>query len=215
VVEADAHFVDRVFRARHGRKPRLLREDFCGTGYMAGDWAARRAANGHPEPYDVEFLEVGNEPYLAFPIAPPGSFGLPGVLTQAQRFVRGVPIPTTAADYAAQAKLTADLVHAVDPTIRVGAAAMTTILGRTDARTAVSDVDRLLGTNDPWNPRLLREAGDAIDFLVVHPYNLGLPPGSLDLGEDLRLTIRELRALDPDEPIVVTEFGTVLLGESL
>lgn len=35
----DVTFIDRVFRQERGRKPMLLREDFCGTGYMSATWA--------------------------------------------------------------------------------------------------------------------------------------------------------------------------------
>jgi alpha-N-arabinofuranosidase len=38
-----------------------------GTG---GDWARRRADNGHPAPYRVPFLEIGNEQYLIIPTPP-------------------------------------------------------------------------------------------------------------------------------------------------
>ena len=44
-VEADADFVDRVFLKERGRKPRLLREDFCGTASLAAHWAGRHARN--------------------------------------------------------------------------------------------------------------------------------------------------------------------------
>jgi SAM-dependent methyltransferase len=40
--EADAHFADRVHRKLNGRRPTLLREDFCGTGLTACTWASLR-----------------------------------------------------------------------------------------------------------------------------------------------------------------------------
>jgi hypothetical protein len=42
--EADVRFIDRVFKKRNGRKPRSLREDFCGTAALACHWTAK-----HPE----------------------------------------------------------------------------------------------------------------------------------------------------------------------
>jgi hypothetical protein len=41
----DVELVDRIFRARFGRPPELLREDFCGTAAMACAWVARRPTN--------------------------------------------------------------------------------------------------------------------------------------------------------------------------
>lgn len=51
VQEADNELLlfDRVYRRRHGRLPRVLREDFCGTGLVACHWAqsgAQRIAYG-------------------------------------------------------------------------------------------------------------------------------------------------------------------------
>jgi hypothetical protein len=42
--EADFRLIERVFRREHGRPPRLLREDFCGTALLACEWVKR-----HPE----------------------------------------------------------------------------------------------------------------------------------------------------------------------
>jgi hypothetical protein len=47
------------------------------TWGTAGDWARRRAANGHPDPYGVKFLEIGNEQYLIIPTPPETSCGRP------------------------------------------------------------------------------------------------------------------------------------------
>jgi len=43
--EADCDFIDRVFKKRYGRKPELLREDFCGTAFLCRTWADRRRKN--------------------------------------------------------------------------------------------------------------------------------------------------------------------------
>lgn len=40
-VEADADFIERVYRKRHGERPRILREDFCGTAALACEWVRR------------------------------------------------------------------------------------------------------------------------------------------------------------------------------
>jgi SAM-dependent methyltransferase len=40
-VDADIQFFRRVYRERHGRSFRRLREDFCGTALLACDWVRR------------------------------------------------------------------------------------------------------------------------------------------------------------------------------
>jgi SAM-dependent methyltransferase len=44
-VDADCALVERMFRRRFGRTPRLLREDFCGSAAMACAWATRDPRN--------------------------------------------------------------------------------------------------------------------------------------------------------------------------
>ena len=44
-VEIDVDFVERLYARHRGRKPRRLREDFCGTASLACEWARRRAQN--------------------------------------------------------------------------------------------------------------------------------------------------------------------------
>lgn len=39
--EAEVDFVDATFRRLRGRKPQLLREDFCGTGNVCCEWVRR------------------------------------------------------------------------------------------------------------------------------------------------------------------------------
>tara|TARA_B100000586_G_scaffold7018_1_gene4866 strand:+ start:3608 stop:4441 length:834 start_codon:yes stop_codon:yes gene_type:complete len=43
--EADIEFIDEVFTTRFGRKPHSLREDFCGTAYLACEWVKHDPAN--------------------------------------------------------------------------------------------------------------------------------------------------------------------------
>lgn len=42
--EHEVEFLDRVFRKLRGRRPRSLREDFCGTAWIAAEWV-----KSHPE----------------------------------------------------------------------------------------------------------------------------------------------------------------------
>ena len=159
-----------------------LGRDDNGTDWgTAGDWARRRAENGHPAPYGVPFLEIGNEQYLSACTPPPTSCGRPGRFCQNQRRVQGQTIPTTARDHAQQVSRTGRLVRAVDPSIRIGALAFSpTILsgadelGGSDIATALAANDR--ATGDPWNVRLVEEAGADFDFFILHPYNLVTVP---------------------------------------
>lgn len=66
-----------------------------------GDWAAIRAADGHPEPYGVVWFEYGNESYH-------GDHGKP-------------PTQVTAEQYARQYLEYRTAMRAVDPRIRLGA----------------------------------------------------------------------------------------------
>ena len=43
-VDFDLDTIEQIYRKARGRPPRLLREDFCGTGHLAGEWIGR-----HPE----------------------------------------------------------------------------------------------------------------------------------------------------------------------
>ncbi len=50
-----------------------------GSNWNGGtDWAAVRAANGHPEPYHLKYIEIGNEPYKPDPWGSPSLVGLDG-----------------------------------------------------------------------------------------------------------------------------------------
>ena len=194
----------------------------------AGAWAARRVANLHPDPFGVKFLEVGNEQYLDHGTPPRQSCGLLGQFFPNERWVRGERIPTTARDHASEVSRTGQLVRSVDPRVLVGASAFTpTILpgmprlGGQDAATAFAWLDS--GDQDPWNVRLLRDAGDDFDFFILHPYDLRLSPAEpAALAEALRGTVAELRALDravrpgaaPKE-VAVTEFGYLFFAGTL
>ena len=180
----------------------------------AAEWAARRAANGHPAPYGVPFVEVGNEQYLSLR---PGSFvcGTDRPFTQAERLENGVYIPSTARDVAQQVAKTARLIKQIDPGIRVGAPALTDVLGmQMDPATAISDVDRDLATGEAWNPTLLAVAGADFDFFVLHIYSFSSSPERVRLADELAHTIDALRALGGTQSFAVTEFGTLFDGDT-
>jgi len=196
----------------------------------AAYWARKRAENGHPDPYGVKFLEIGNEQYLAQGTPPAQSCGRPYRFFPNERWVKNQRIPTTALDHARQVSVTGKLVRSVCPSIRIGASAFSPLilpgeseLGGDDAATAYAWLDS--NSRDPWNVRLLQEAGSDFDFFILHPYdleiNLVFPTDPLSLAENLRTTVGQLRGLDralrPDQArkdIAVTEFGCLFFAAS-
>jgi hypothetical protein len=176
----------------------------------AGEWAARRAANGHPAPYHAPFVEIGNEEYLSEATGKKVC-GTDRPYTQSERLENGVYIPSTARDVAQQVSKSARLIKQVDPTILVGAPAFTDVLGnQTDPATAIADVDRTLGTGDAWNPTLLALAGSDFDFFVLHIYDFTFAPTRVRLADQLAHTIEQLRSLGGTQAFAVTEFGTLV-----
>ena len=133
---------------------------------------------------------------------------------QDERWVNGVPIPTTAKDYAAQLALTGALVRGVDPTIKIGAPVPATYDGVSNAAQALGDADTAEGDGDPWSPRLLSDAASAFDFFVLHPYDFTTSDARLQLAEETRKAIHDLRALAPSKGIGITEFGFLLNGDT-
>jgi hypothetical protein len=128
--------------------------------------------------------------------------------------VNGVAIPTTAKDYAAQLALTGALIRGVDPTIKIGAPVPATYDGVSDAAQSLGDVDSEMNDGDPWSPRLLSDAASAFDFFVLHPYDFTTSDARLELAEDTRKAIHDLRALAPSKGIGITEFGFLLNGDT-
>jgi hypothetical protein len=190
--------------------------DAGGTDWgTAGSWAQKRATNGHAAPYAVSFVEIGNEPYSSLVTGPATSCGRASPFKQDERWVNGVAIPTTAKDYAAQLALTATLVRGVDSAIQIGAPVPATYDGTSDAATALGDVDQATNDADPWSPRLMSDAASAFDFFVIHPYDFTTSDARLELAEEMRKVIHDLRALAPTKGIGVTEFGFLLDGDTV
>jgi hypothetical protein len=203
----------------------------------ASAWAARRTSPAA----DVLLVEIGNEPYLDLQVGPPTSCGRAGRFAQNTRWEGETPIPITAADYAAQLRLHADALRAVDPDVIVGAAAMSEYAADApdDAATAVASNDaaacrRAMGSprakrapsrggntrrepaceNDPWNPRLAADAGDAIGAWVLHPYDFSAQDDRVLLAERTRTLAHGLAAI-ADRPVAVTEFGTFFDADTM
>ena len=67
-VEADVYLIERLFKKRYGRPPRLLREDFCGTAWMCCEWVRahedNRAIGIDIEPEVLEWSRQNHFPKL-------------------------------------------------------------------------------------------------------------------------------------------------------
>lgn len=114
-----------------------------------GHWAQLRADHGHPDPVGIAYWEVGNEVYGARSSVGPkcASWGWEDVWTcDGTEYVEGT------ADHDGFRQFR-EAMHAVDPTIAVG---------------AVGVGDR--GAWHGWDDAVMSAAGDEIDFYVVHNY---------------------------------------------
>ena len=105
------------------------------------DWAAERAANGHPEPYDVKLFEIGNEPWGPDPWGSAGNIGLDGASEYSVAFL----------DYL-------EAMTAVDPAIKVSV---------TSSTQAQLDFDP---ASPPWTWSVYEQTGSYISHAQTHPY---------------------------------------------
>ncbi len=65
-VESEIDFVDQTYRAIRGKKAKVLREDFCGTGATSCEWVGRRPSNrAYGVDIDAATLEWGRENNVA------------------------------------------------------------------------------------------------------------------------------------------------------
>jgi alpha-N-arabinofuranosidase len=147
----------------------------------------RRAANGHPAPYDVKIWGVGNEMYG------PWQWGHM-LITQ----------------YAEKHNLMVQAMRKVDPTIEVIASGATPEeaswcyienrqLGTFEGREAVSEpLPFAFGSSQDWTGALLKTSADHIDYLGEHFYgypNLVIDPATLQFvlsDEPMALKVRRL-----------------------
>jgi hypothetical protein len=157
-------------------------------------WATLRSEGGNPEPAPILLWEIGNEVYGGKPEqgGPEcASYGWEDVWTcDGTDYVLG--------DGEHEGYLAfRDAMQAVDPTIEVGA------VGVPDPA----------GWND-WGNEVITEAGDALDFYVVHQYGFDSSPDALEaLARPAELwpqVMSDVRgALGDDTPIAVTEYNLV------
>lgn len=147
----------------------------------------RRAANGHPAPYDVRIWGVGNEMYG------PWQWGHMSI-TQ----------------YPEKHNLMVRAMRKVDPTIRVIASGATPEeaswcyienrqLGTFEGRETVSEpLPFAFGSSQDWTGALLKTSADHIDYLAEHFYgypNLVIDPATLQFvlsDEPMALKVRRL-----------------------
>jgi hypothetical protein len=137
---------------------RPIGEDRNGRDWMTvGHWAQLRVQDGHPDPVPIHYWEVGNEVYGAVRSAGPhcASWGWENVWTcDPTEYVRG----NDQHDGFLQFR---DEMRAVDPDIEVG---------------AVGVGDK--GAWSDWDDTVMKEAGDDIDFYVVHHYGSNGDPSA-------------------------------------
>jgi alpha-N-arabinofuranosidase len=144
--------------------------------YANGDtttsWGARRAANGHPDPYQVKFWNIGNEMW--------GSWQY-GYMPLAQ--------------YVVKHRLFARAMRKVDPTIVVVAsgAMPDTMTGSGESlKLGGGQIPEYLGPAD-WTGALFQKCLDDMDMVSEHYYNYD---SHFDLASGKQVPN------DPDEPLV-------------
>jgi alpha-N-arabinofuranosidase len=180
--------------------------EYC-NGSVETRWGKVRAANGHPEPYDVKYWNIGNELYL------PTELGA-----------------TNGTEYGKGFKRFAQAMRAVDPDIQLVA------VGCFDVNQVLATILRFNQTLWPvvryhvdWTKGLLQEAGGDIDLLAIHYYepndvkdadsldqvNAICMAVSDDLNEKLDELLDNVRKYAPEGkriPIALDEWATWVNG---
>jgi len=130
------------------------------------DWAAQRAANGHPEPYNVKLFEIGNEPWGFDPYGSPGNYGFDGPSEYSLWFLKYLEGMT-----------------AVDPTIKVS------LTSHTECQLDFDPAD------PGWAHSVYEQAGSYVDYVQIHPY-LPYSAWQTDLVKLYEETMATPKALD-------------------
>jgi alpha-N-arabinofuranosidase len=142
------------------------------NGPATTPWGAKRAANGHPEPYHVRYWNIGNEMW--------GSYQY-GYMPLAQ--------------YVVKHNLFARAMRKVDPTIvLIGSGAMPDTMTGSKESLKLSDklVPEYLGPAD-WTGALFQHCLDDMDMISEHYYNYD---SHFDLARATQVPN------DPNEPLV-------------
>ncbi len=166
------------------------------------DWAKLRRDNGNPNPFGLQYWEIGNETYAgrpAFGGADCWEFGWEKVWTcDGTEYVNGTGSGVNRLEGFIEFR---DMMQWVDPTIEVGAVG----------------VPRQAGWNN-WGNEVIAAAGESMDFYIVHQYGFFNTPNSLDeilalpqtdwqtIMSDVQSSINT-NAPGFDIPITVTEYN--------
>ena len=121
------------------------------NGPATSEWGAKRAANGHPEPYRVKYWNIGNEPYGWWQI---GKTSLDYYLIKHRDF--------------------ADRMRAVDPgIILIASGAMPDQLHPKGVQENVSlqDIQPRFGTDEDWTGAFFAQAMGSFDGISEHWYD--------------------------------------------
>jgi alpha-N-arabinofuranosidase len=121
------------------------------NGPVTSEWGAKRAANGHPEPYGVRFWNIGNEPYGWWQI---GKTTLDYFMLKHNRF--------------------AEAMRAVDPSIvLIGSGAMPDQMKPRDAKEnpSLDSIKPKFGTEQDWTGGLFAKAWGNFAGVSEHWYD--------------------------------------------
>ncbi|MEO8113133.1 MAG: alpha-N-arabinofuranosidase, partial [Phenylobacterium sp.] len=121
------------------------------NGPATSPWGARRAANGHPEPYGVKFWNIGNEPYGWWQI---GKTSLDYFMIKHNRFAAAM--------------------RAADPTITlIGSGAMPDQMHPRGAKenASLESIQPKFGTEWDWTGGLFAKAWGNFDGISEHWYD--------------------------------------------
>jgi len=139
---------------------RVIGADIRGRDWgTVGQWAQLRADHGNPEPLGITYWEFGNEVYAGQAGTDCVSWGWEEVWTcDGREYVQG---SGSGADRHEGYLEFREAMRAVDPTIKLGAVGVP----------VQSDWIN-------WGNEVIAEAGEALDFYVIHQYAYFEPPGS-------------------------------------
>ncbi len=176
--EADVSLLRRLYRARAGRPPRDLREDFCGTALLACEWV-RRIPNGRAWGIDLdpEPLEWGRERNLG--ALPPAKQQRVHLLRADVRSARTPPVDITVAFnfsyflFKTRPELLAYFKKA-RTSLRRGGLFAIDVYGGADAQRRQTETRELEGFDYEWDQDLF----DPITHDVTNHIHFDFPDGS-------------------------------------
>ncbi len=121
------------------------------NGPKTSQWGAKRAANGHPQPYGVKFWNIGNEPYGWWQI---GKTSLEYFMMKHNEF--------------------AERMRSADPSITlIASGAMPDQLKPRDVKEnpSLQSIEHKFGTEEDWTGGLLARAWGTFDGISEHWYD--------------------------------------------